>query len=92
MVWEWRLLRCFDDFSVDFEEKGWETGPRSGEMPALVAWNGEYCILFDSWDDVNGECWFKLCDRDRRSTTLVKEIPTPDRAAALLSERRVLTR
>ncbi|CAN5888968.1 hypothetical protein BH23ACT11_BH23ACT11_16210 [soil metagenome] len=92
MAWEWRLLRCFDDFSETFEEKGWETGPRYGEIPALVAWNDEYCIVFDSWDSVTGECWFELRDRDRRLTKLVNEIPTPDRAAELLSERTVLLR
>lgn len=85
MVWEWRLLRCFDDFSEVFEEKGWETGPRYGDMPALVAWNGDYCILFDSWSDASGECWFELADRNRRLTTLVKEIPHPDQAAEILS-------
>lgn len=85
MVWEWRLLRCFDDFSEVFEEKGWETGPRYGDMLALVAWNGDYCILFDSWSDASGECWFELTDRNRRLTTLVKEIPRADQAAEILS-------
>ncbi|MGB3681210.1 MAG: hypothetical protein WA990_01865 [Rubrobacteraceae bacterium] len=92
MVWEWRLLRCFEDFAETFEERGWETGPRYGDMPALVAWNGDYCILFDSWDDATGECWFELADRDRRRTMLVKEIPTPGQASKLLAERNLLAR
>ncbi len=77
MVWEWRLRRCFEDFAQTFEEKGWKTGPRPGGIPALVAWSDERCVLFDSWDDITGECWFKLCDRERWSSMLVKEIPTP---------------
>ena len=92
MVWEWRLLRCFEDFSETFQQKGWETGPRYGEIPSLVAWNGDYCILFDSWDDVTGECWFELRDRDRRLATLVNEIPTPAQAAELLVGPRLLAR
>ena len=83
MVWEWRLLRCFDDFPETFEEKGWESG--YGEMPALVAWSGDYCILFDSWDSMTGECRFELRDRDRRQTALVNEIPTTDQAPELLA-------
>ena len=93
MVWEWRLLRCFDDFDEDFREKGWETGPRYGEIPSLVAWNGDYCLLFDRWEETTGECWFELRDRDRRMTTLVKEIPTPDQAPELLRKQySLLTR
>lgn len=92
MVWEWRLRRCFEDFAEDFEEKGWETGPRYSEIPALVAWNGDYCIIFDSWSDVTGECWFELRDRNRELTTLINDIPTPDRAPELLVENGLLTR
>ena len=92
LVWEWRLLRCFEDFAEEFEEKGWETGPRAGEIPLLVAWNGDYCILFDSWNEVTGECWFELRNRDRRLTTLVNEIPASDRAPKLLAERNLLAR
>ncbi len=92
MVWEWRLLRCFDEFTEDFERKGWNTEPRYGDMPSLVAWNGDYCIVFDSWDDVTGECWFELRDRDRRLTTLVNEIPTPEQAAEILPKNSLLAR
>ena len=92
MVWEWRLMRCFDDFEEDFEEKGWETGPRYGEIPSLVAWNGDYCILFDSWDAVTGECWFELRDRERWLMKLVNEIPTPDQASELLADNSLLAR
>lgn len=90
MVWEWRMLRCFDDFAEVFEQKGWETGPRYGEIPALVAWNGDYCILFDSWDDVTGDCWFEVRDRYRRLTTLVNEVPTPDQASDMLMGQSLL--
>ena len=92
MVWEWRLLRCFEDFAEGFAAKGWETGPRYGEIPSLVAWNGDYCILFDSWNEVTGECWFELRDRDRRLTTLVNEIPAPDQAPKLLAGSSLLAR
>ena len=34
-------------------EKGWETGPRYGEIPSLVAWNGDFCLLFDRWEEVD---------------------------------------
>ena len=92
MVWEWRLRRCFEDFGEIFQAKGWETGPRYGEMPSLLAWTGDYCVLFSSWDDITGECWFEVCDRDRRQATLVNEIPTPKQASELLSERNLLAR
>lgn len=92
MAWEWRLLRCFEDFSEEFERKGWETEPRYGDMPSLVAWSGDHCILFHSWDDVTGECWFELRDRDRRITTLINEIPEPDLAQKLLAENSLLAR
>ncbi len=92
MVWEWRLRRCFEDFAEVFQAKGWETGPRYGEMPALVGWTGDYCVLFSSWDDITGECWFEVCDRDRRQVTLVNEIPTPSQAAELLSGYSLLAR
>lgn len=90
MVWEWLLLRCFDEFAEEFEEKGWDTGPRYGDMPSLVAWNGDYCIVFDSWDAVTGECWFELRDRDRRRTALVNEIPTSEQAAEILHRNNLL--
>lgn len=77
MVWEWRLRRCFEDFAETFEEKGWETDPRAGKMPVLIAWAGDHRILFDSWDDITGVCWFELCDRERLTSVLVNEIPPP---------------
>lgn len=86
MVWEWRLRRCFEDFAEVFEIRGWELGFRRAELPPLLAYSGDYCILFSSWNDVTGECWFELRDRDRQSVVFVDDVPNPVRAAELLSE------
>ncbi|MGF1472333.1 MAG: hypothetical protein ACFB50_11435 [Rubrobacteraceae bacterium] len=87
MVWEWRLRRCFDDFAEAFQVKGWEIGPGPGEIPILMGWTSDYCVLFYSWDHVTGDCWFEVSDRGRWQVTLVNEIPTPNQAAELLSDR-----
>lgn len=86
MVWEWRLRRCFEDFVEVFEERGWEPCFRRAEIPPLVAHGGDCCILFDGWDERTGECRFELRDGSRRSAVLVWDVPTPERAAALLAD------
>ena len=87
MVWEWQTWRCLGDLAEELEHKGWEVGFRRDELPPLLGWSGRHCIVFRDHDTSTGERRFELRD-DQRVASLV-EIPTPEKAADLLSERGV---
>ena len=86
MVWEWRLRRCFEDFAEAFEIRGWELCFGRAELPPLLAYSGDYLIMFDRWDDFTGKCWFELRDGSRQRIVYVDDVPDPGRAAELLAE------
>ena len=87
MVWEWQMWRCLGDLSEEFEAKGWEVGFKRNELPAVIGLSGSYCILFCDRDAATGERRFEL--RDERHTVALDNIPSPESAAGLLSERGV---
>ncbi len=90
MIWEWQVWRCFDHVKETFEEKGWEYGMDGrfdNEAVPLLAESGNYRVVFFKREHNAGECWFELRDEARRSVVYVRgteNIPTPEKAAALL--------
>ncbi len=85
MVWEWQVWRCVGDLAEEFEARGWEMGFKRDELPPALGRSGCYSILFCDRDAATGERRFEL--RDDRRIVALKDIPAPEGAEDLLSER-----
>jgi hypothetical protein len=97
VAWKWQVWRCFDGIRDTLEEKGWKyvfVEHDDAEAMPLLAESGGYCISFFERDPGTGECWFELRDRVRRRVVFVRDarnIPSPERATALLAHHGVPT-
>lgn len=91
MLWQWQVWRCFDDARETFMAKGWRLLKRAdNEAMPLAAESGRLFVVFLGLDSGTGECLFELRDESGPPAVLlrgVENVPTPEAAADLLSER-----
>ncbi len=74
-----------DRMDRELEEAGWETNGTFAEQ-LTIGESGDLCVLVHRSTLETDEPTYELYDAGRDISFWVREVPTPERAAALLEE------